>query len=88
MDPVPWDVETVVASVKKTGRCVVSHEAPSTNGFGAELAASITQECFLHLEAPVARVCGLDTHFPYAWEEFYLPSTSRVHAAIKEAVEY
>ena len=85
---VPWDIETVVASVKKTGRCIVSHEAPSTNGFGAELAASITEECFLHLEAPVTRVCGLDTHFPYAWEEFYLPSASRVHAAIKKVVEY
>ena len=85
---VPWDVETVVASVRKTGRCIISHEAPSTNGFGAELAAAIQQECFLHLEAPVTRVCGLDTHFPYAWEEFYLPSPSRVHRAIRDVVDF
>eukprot|EP00659_Diplonema_papillatum_P003105 gene3105-4875_t len=71
---VPWDVETVTASVKKTGRCVITHEAPVTSGFGAELSASIQERCFLHLEAPISRVCGQDTHFPLAFEEFYLPS--------------
>ncbi|KAJ8770108.1 hypothetical protein K2173_011203 [Erythroxylum novogranatense] len=62
---IPWDKETVEASVKKTGRLLVSHEAPVTGGFGAEISASIVERCFLRLEAPVARVCGLDT--PFLW---------------------
>lgn len=85
---VPWDVDTVEASVKKTGRLVVSHEAPSTNGFGAEIGVKIQERCFLNLEAPVKRVCGYDTHFPYAWEEFYVPSAARVHEAIMESISY
>jgi len=85
---VPWDVDTVEASVKKTGRLIVAHEAPSTNGFGAEIAAKITERCFLNLEAPVQRVTGYDTHFPYAWEEFYVPSVARVHEAIKKVIDY
>eukprot|EP01059_Diplonema_ambulator_P033592 TRINITY_DN7109_c0_g1_i1.p1 TRINITY_DN7109_c0_g1~~TRINITY_DN7109_c0_g1_i1.p1 ORF type:complete len:351 (+),score=41.81 TRINITY_DN7109_c0_g1_i1:44-1054(+) len=81
---IPWDVETVTESVKKTGRCIVTHEAPITNGFGAELTATIQERCFLSLEAPIQRVCGYDTHFPLAWEEFYLPSVPRlVEAAVK-----
>jgi len=85
---IPWDVDTVAASVRKTGRLVVSHEAPVTNGFGAEISAKIQERCFLHLEAPIQRVCGFDTHFPYAWEEFYVPSASRVLDAIKTARHY
>merc|ERR1719188_346168 len=85
---IPWDVDTVEASVKKTGRLIVSHEAPSTNGFGAEIIAKIQERCFLHLEAPIQRVCGFDTHFPYAWEEFYVPSVARVFEAIKASVKY
>jgi len=85
---IPWDVDTVEKSVKKTGRLVVAHEAPSTNGFGAEISSKITERCFLHLEAPVQRVCGYDTHFPYAWEEFYVPSATRVYDAIKKSVNY
>merc|ERR1740121_3420589 len=85
---VPWDVDTVEASVKKTGRLIVTHEAPSTNGFGAEIAAKIQDRCFLHLEAPVQRVTGADTHFPYAWEEFYVPSAAKVHEAIKKVMDY
>eukprot|EP00928_Gymnodinium_smaydae_P061698 TRINITY_DN45728_c0_g1_i1.p1 TRINITY_DN45728_c0_g1~~TRINITY_DN45728_c0_g1_i1.p1 ORF type:complete len:795 (-),score=168.47 TRINITY_DN45728_c0_g1_i1:306-2690(-) len=85
---IPWDVDTVAASVRKTGRLVVAHEAPSTNGFGAEIAAKIQERCFLHLEAPIQRVCGFDTHFPYAWEEFYVPSPARVLDAIKTAMHY
>jgi 2-oxoisovalerate dehydrogenase E1 component beta subunit len=54
----PWDVGTVTASVAKTGRLLVSHEAPVTGGFGAELATEVTQRCFLHMEAPPARVRG------------------------------
>merc|ERR1740121_1481748 len=85
---VPWDVDTVEASVKKTGRFIVTHEAPSTNGFGAEIATKIQERCFLHLEAPVQRVTGNDTHFPYAWEEFYVPSEARVFDSIKKVMNY
>lgn len=84
----PWDVDTVEASVKKTGRLIVAHEAPSTNGFGAEISAKIQERCFLNLEAPIQRVCGFDTHFPYAWEEFYVPSPARVLSAIKAVMRY
>eukprot|EP01064_Diplonema_japonicum_P036973 TRINITY_DN8521_c2_g1_i1.p1 TRINITY_DN8521_c2_g1~~TRINITY_DN8521_c2_g1_i1.p1 ORF type:complete len:342 (+),score=44.10 TRINITY_DN8521_c2_g1_i1:49-1074(+) len=81
---VPWDVVTVTESVRKTGRCIVTHEAPVTNGFGAELTSTIQERCFLSLEAPIQRVCGYDTHFPLAWEEFYLPSVPRlVESAVK-----
>lgn len=64
----PWDVATVTNSVNKTGRLVVSHEAPKTCGFGAEVAATVTERCFLSLEAPVARVTGYDTPFPLILE--------------------
>lgn len=85
---IPWDADVVEASVKKTGRLIVAHEAPSTNGFGAEIVSRIQERCFLHLEAPIQRVCGFDTHFPYAWEEFYVPSPARVQAAIKTSVSF
>ncbi|CAE7196189.1 bkdB [Symbiodinium sp. CCMP2592] len=85
---IPWDADTVQASVQKTGRLIIAHEAPQTNGFGAEIAAKIQERCFLHLESPIQRVCGFDTHFPYAWEEFYVPSASRVLAAIKAALSW
>jgi len=85
---IPWDVDAIEASVKKTGRLIVSHEAPSTNGFGAEIGIKIQERCFLHLQAPITRVCGFDTHFPYAWEEFYLPSVARVYDAIKKTMSY
>ena len=75
-------------SVKKTGRCVVSHEAPRTGGFAAEVAAEIQQRCFLSLEAPVQRVCGYDTPFPLVFEKVYLPDTLKVFEAIKTAVRY
>jgi len=84
----PWDVDTVEASVKKTGRLVVTHEAPVTNGFGAEISSKIQERCFLHLESPIQRVCGFDTHFPYAWEEFYVPSPSRILEAIRASVHF
>lgn len=75
-------------SVKKTGRVIVAHEAPLTQGFGAELAASIQDKCFLHLEAPVKRVTGWDTPFPHVFETFYLPDKYRCLAAIKDLVNY
>ncbi|BFZ24724.1 hypothetical protein BsWGS_27763 [Bradybaena similaris] len=84
----PWDRETVAQSVKKTGRVLISHEAPITMGFGAELAASIQQECFLHLEAPIERVCGHDTPFPHIFEVFYLPDKWRCIEAVKRLISY
>ena len=84
----PWDREAVAASVIKTGRCVVAHEAPLTAGFGAEIAAAVQEDCFLHLEAPVQRVCGWDTPFPLSNEPFYVPDKFRCYEAIKKAVEY
>ena len=57
----PWDIETISQSVMKTGRLLISQEAPLTAGFASEIAATIQSECFLHLESPIARVCGLDT---------------------------
>ncbi|KAG5060193.1 hypothetical protein JHK87_001222 [Glycine soja] len=74
---IPWDKETVEASVNKTGRLLVSHEAPITGGFGAEISASIVERCFSRLEAPVARICGLDTPFPLVFEPFYMPSKNK-----------
>ena len=64
----PWDEETVLASVRKTGRCIITHEAPFTCGFGAELAARIQEKAFDHLEAPLRRVAGLDIPFPLVYE--------------------
>jgi 2-oxoisovalerate dehydrogenase E1 component beta subunit len=84
----PLDVEAVVRSVTKTGRAVVVHEAPRTCGFGAELAALIQERCFLHLEAPVMRVTGYDTPFPYTLENEYLPRAPRILKALREIVAY
>ena len=84
----PWDKATIVESVRKTGRLMVTHEAPLTAGFAAEIAATIQKECFLHLEAPVARVCGADTPFPLAMEKIYLPDELKVYDAIKRTMEY
>jgi 2-oxoisovalerate dehydrogenase E1 component beta subunit len=84
----PLDVDAVVASVQKTGRAVVVHEAPRTCGFGAELAALIQERCFLHLEAPVARVTGFDTPFPYTLENEYLPRAPRILQAIRKVAAF
>jgi len=85
---IPWDEECVEASVKKTGRLIVAHEAPLTSGFGAEVCSTMQERCFLSLEAPIQRVCGWDTPFPLAWEEFYLPSPLRVLDSIKKVTSY
>lgn len=82
----PLDLPTVVGSVRKTGRCVVAHEAPKTQGFGAELAALVMEKCFYQLEAPVRRCCGLDTPFPHTREEMYLPEAKRVKQAIVDTL--
>lgn len=84
----PWDVDTVVESVKKTGRLVIAHEAPKTAGVGAEIASTVMEHCFLNLEAPIQRVCGWDTPFPLVYEKFYVPSMIRCFDAIKTAVNY
>ena len=79
----PLDIATVIASVRKTGRCVVVHEAPVTAGLGAEIAARVTQECFYHLEAPVLRIGGFSTPYPPSrLEEHYLPDLDRVLDAV------
>ena len=85
----PFDLDAVEASVKKTGRCVVVHEAPLTCGFGGEISARIMERCFLHLEAPVQRVAGFDTTMPYYKLELdYLPDATRVVRAIEDCVAY
>ena len=83
----PLDLETIVASVKKTGRCVIVHEATRTSGFGAELTALVQEHCFYHLEAPIERVTGWDTPYPHAQEWDYFPGPARVGAAFKRAME-
>jgi 2-oxoisovalerate dehydrogenase E1 component beta subunit len=84
---IPWDRDAVVNSVKKTGRCVIVHEAPKTSGFGAEMSASIQERCFYNLEAPIERVTGWDTPFPHSTEWDYLPSPQRIADAIKRTQE-
>ncbi|KAJ4824268.1 hypothetical protein Tsubulata_021237 [Turnera subulata] len=85
---IPWDKETVEDSVRKTGRLLISHEAPVTGGFGAEISASIIERCFTRLEAPISRVCGLDTPFPLVFEPFYMPTKNKILDAIKSTVNY
>lgn len=84
----PLDREAIFTSVQKTGRCVIAHEAPRTQGFGAEIAAEIMENCFLSLEAPVTRCCGLDTPFPHTLEKEYLPDSYRVKQAILNTLHY
>jgi 2-oxoisovalerate dehydrogenase E1 component beta subunit len=84
----PWDVETVVKSVMKTGRLVINHEAPLTGGFAGEIAATIQQRCFLHLESPIARVCGLDTPYPLALEREYVADHLKTFEAIVASVQF
>ncbi len=84
----PFDEEAVLASIEKTGRAVIVHEAPKTCGFGAEIAATIAEEAVDHLAAPVVRVTGLDAPFPYTLETEYLPSEARVLDAILRVARY
>ncbi len=75
-------------SVKKTGRCVVVHEATRTSGFGAELVALVQEHCFYHLEAPIERVTGWDTPYPHALEWAYFPGpASRRRGAASACME-
>ncbi|CAL1270153.1 unnamed protein product [Larinioides sclopetarius] len=88
MTILPWDKETVINSVKKTGRLLVAHEAPLTGGFGAEIAATVQNECFLNLEAPIQRVTGHDAPFSHVYEPFYIPSKWRCFEAIKKLINF
>jgi 2-oxoisovalerate dehydrogenase E1 component beta subunit len=83
----PLDLETIVQSVTKTGRCVVVHEATLTSGFGAEVVSLVQEHCFYHLEAPIVRVTGWDTPYPHAQEWDYFPGPARVGRALMEAME-
>jgi 2-oxoisovalerate dehydrogenase E1 component beta subunit len=83
----PVDIDTIVESVKKTGRCVIVHEATRTGGFAGELVALVQEHCFYHLEAPVERVTGWDTPYPHAFEWDYFPGPARVAEAMKRAME-
>lgn len=83
----PLDLEAIETSVRKTGRCVIAHEATRTCGFGAELMAIVQESCFYHLEAPVIRVTGWDTPYPHAHEWSYFPGPKRVGAALKKVME-
>lgn len=85
----PLDFETILASVEKTGRCVIIHEAAKTGGVGAEIAAQLAEHALFSLKAPVSRVCGFDTIVPYArLEKFYLPSEQRIVDAVHELMEF
>jgi pyruvate dehydrogenase E1 component beta subunit len=85
----PLDMATIAASVEKTGRVVIVHEAPKTGGFGAEIATRIMEHCFLHLEAPIQRVTGFDTIMPYYKLELeYLPEAERIGQAIEHVAAY
>ena len=84
---VPLDIEAIVASVKKTRRCVIVHEASRFAGFGGELSSLVHERCFYHLEAPVERVAGWDTPYPHAFEWDYFPGPARVIAAMRRTLE-
>jgi 2-oxoisovalerate dehydrogenase E1 component beta subunit len=84
---VPLDIETIVASVKKTGRCVIVHEASRYGGFGGELSALVQERCFFELEAPIGRVAGYDTPYPHAFEWDYFPGPARVAAALRQVMD-
>lgn len=83
----PLDFNTIMASVKKTGRCVIVHEATQTSGFGAELTALVQEHCFYHLETPIQRIAGWDTPYPHAHEWSYFPGPKRIAAAFEHAMK-
>ena len=83
----PIDIDAIEASVEKTGRCVIVHEATRIGGFGAELSALVQEHCFYHLEAPIERVTGWDTPYPHAFEWQYFPGPLRVGRALRKAME-
>jgi len=84
----PMDIETVIKSVRKTGRVVIVHEAPRTLGVGAEISALISEKALDSLLAPVLRVTGFDTPFPYSREDAYLPNEKRIMNAVNKVMSY
>lgn len=84
----PWDAQTVCESVMKTGRLLINQEAPQTAGFASEIAATVQEKCFLHLESPIARVCGLDTPYPLSHEKEYMPDHLKTYEAIKRTLNF
>ncbi len=84
---VPLDIDAIEASVKKTGRCMIVHEATRTGGFGAELSALVQERCFHHLEAPIERVTGFDTPYPHSLEWAYFPGPVRIGQALKKIMQ-
>ena len=84
----PFDIDTILASVRKTGRVVIAHEAPRTCGYGAELIASIQERVMEYLEAPILRVTGFDTPFPYTLEHEYMPNAERIIDAARKTLEW
>ncbi len=84
---VPLDIDTIVASVEKTGRCMIVHEATRTSGFGAELSAQVQERCFHHLEAPIERVTGWDTPYPHSLEWAYFPGPVRLGQALRRVLK-
>jgi len=83
----PLDLDAIVESVKKTGRCVIIHEATRTSGFGGELSALVQEHCFYYLEAPIQRVTGWDTPYPHAQEWAFFPGQKRLTRAVKTAMK-
>ena len=83
----PLDIDTLVESVRKTGRCLIVHEATRTSGFGAEISAQIQENCFYHLEAPIERVTGWDTPYPFAQEWDYFVDQNRVIDGLMAVME-
>ncbi|MFW2829362.1 alpha-ketoacid dehydrogenase subunit beta [Sphingomonas sp. ID0503] len=84
---VPLDIQAIEESVRKTGRCVIVHEATRTGGFGAELSALVQERCFHHLEAPIERVTGWDTPYPHSLEWAYFPGPVRIGEALKRVMK-
>lgn len=84
----PLDLDTILESAKKTGRVVIAYEAPKTLGLGAEVSAFLAEEALDYLKAPIARVGGFNTPFPYVYEDVYSPTVERIMKAIKKTFQY
>lgn len=84
----PYDAETLIKSVNKTGKCIITHEAPLSFGPASEISSKLQENCFLSLQAPIQRICGYDTPFPLSHEPVYLPTMIRIYDAIRKTMEY
>jgi len=84
----PMDEEGILESVKRSGRVLIVHEAPKTGGYGAEISALIAERAIEYLQAPIMRVAGFDTPFPYALEKIYVPDAIRIYLGIKDLIAY